>query len=681
MRRVRAAAPLAIAFSVIAMVALALINPVTTPPAAATAKFDPGMIISDEVFYDSQTMTVAQIQTFLNQRGSRCNSTNTSAECLKDYTETTGSRSATSRCAAYRGASNQTAAQIIADVARICDINPQVLLVTLQKEQGLVTTTSPTARKYQIAMGYGCPDTAPCDTEYYGFFNQMYNAASQFQRYRQNPSRYAYVAGRTNFISYHPRSSCGSSPVYIENQATAGLYNYTPYQPNSAALAAGYGTGNSCSSYGNRNFFNYFNDWFDSLTTNATPLGVLDSVSSKGDTITVRGWALDPDTSNSIRVHVYVDGKGAASIAADQNRPDLVGPYGLGPNHGFSTEIKSTSGTHRVCAYAIDSAGGTNKSLGCKSVQTSVNKPLIALDSVTSDGADVRVRGWAMSRETRDPIRVHVYADGRPVASVAANRSRPDVDSHLGNGANHGYDTTIRLTPGSHRVCAYAIDPFGGPATASCKNVGVSAQRPLGIIDSATSTAGAIEISGWAMSWHTTSPVSVRATIDGAVVATERASDSRPDVGRAYGNGSQHGYSLSLAATPGSHRVCMEVVDDYDQTRSLGCRNVTVRTSVPVGIIDEVRTGDGTITLRGWAMSKQTPNPIRIHTYVDGRGANSSAADQSRPDVDRAYGNGANHGFQVTVSASPGSHRVCMYAINPFAGSNKTLGCRSVDVP
>jgi hypothetical protein len=65
-------------------------------------------------------------------------------------------------------------------------------------------------------------------------------------------------------VRYHPNSACGTVPVYIQNQATAGLYNYTPYTPNEAALRAGYGTGDGCSAYGNRNFFSYFTDWFGS---------------------------------------------------------------------------------------------------------------------------------------------------------------------------------------------------------------------------------------------------------------------------------------------------------------------------------------------------------------------------------------------------------------------------------
>ncbi|MBQ3320879.1 S-layer homology domain-containing protein, partial [Candidatus Saccharibacteria bacterium] len=68
------------------------------------------------------------------------------------------------------------------------------------------------------------------------------------------------------YIQYNPDSSCGGSTVYIENLATSSLYRYTPYQPNASSLAAGYGTGNSCSAYGNRNFYLYFNDWFGDST-------------------------------------------------------------------------------------------------------------------------------------------------------------------------------------------------------------------------------------------------------------------------------------------------------------------------------------------------------------------------------------------------------------------------------
>ncbi|MGY2005222.1 LGFP repeat-containing protein [Blastococcus sp. SYSU DS1024] len=228
--------------------------------AADLSAFRAGDIVSDAVYFNPSTMTPDQVQAFLVQKGANCTAGDL---CMKNYRMSTWTRTG-SNCATYQGAANERAADIIWKVAQACGINPQVLLVTLQKEQGLITATSPTSKKYRIAMGYGCPDTAPCDEQYYGFFNQVYMAAWQFRRYTTLPRNYGYKAGLTNTVRWHPNSACGSTQVYIANQATANLYNYTPYQPNSAALAAGYGTGDSCSSYGNRNFFSYFSDWFGS---------------------------------------------------------------------------------------------------------------------------------------------------------------------------------------------------------------------------------------------------------------------------------------------------------------------------------------------------------------------------------------------------------------------------------
>jgi hypothetical protein len=138
--------------------------------------------------------------------------------------------------------------------------------VLLQKEQSLLTDDWPWSIQYRSATGYGCPDTAPCDSEYYGFFNQVYSAARQFKRYGLDKDLFSYRAGSNNYIQYNPNAGCGGSTVYIQNQATAGLYNYTPYQPNTSALNNLYGSGDGCGAYGNRNFWRLFNDWFGSTT-------------------------------------------------------------------------------------------------------------------------------------------------------------------------------------------------------------------------------------------------------------------------------------------------------------------------------------------------------------------------------------------------------------------------------
>ncbi|MCR2793751.1 hypothetical protein NQ156_11815 [Microbacterium sp. zg.Y625] len=263
---------------------------------AAVTGFDPGNIIDDAVFFASGTMSVAEIQSFLNARVPSCDPGYT---CLKDYAQATSSRAADAMCRSYTGKPRETSAEIIYNVAQACGINPQVILVTLQKEQSLVTDTYPYDSQYKIAMGQGCPDTAACDSRYFGFFNQVYGAAWQLKRYANPPGTQQYFTwyapGRTWNIRYHPEVSCGSSPVYVQNQATANLYYYTPYQPNRASLAAGYGQGDGCSSYGNRNFHNYFTAWFGS-TKSLGPAAIAAKYAAVGGAAGALGGALNAPT-------------------------------------------------------------------------------------------------------------------------------------------------------------------------------------------------------------------------------------------------------------------------------------------------------------------------------------------------------------------------------------------------
>lgn len=237
-----------------------VVGPSAPAQAADASQFNPGLIISDAKFFNGAALTASDVQNFLNTHGPACQAGYT---CLRSYHQVTTDKVAQpGNCDAYVSSGDETAATIIARVGQICGISQAALIVLLQKEQGLVTSSAPSATAYRSATGYGCPDTSACDANYYGFFNQVYDAALQFRRYAANPTHWNYLAGRVNSILYSPNLACGAGDVLIQNQATAGLYNYTPYQPNAAALAHLYGTGDSCSSYGNRNFWAYYTDWF-----------------------------------------------------------------------------------------------------------------------------------------------------------------------------------------------------------------------------------------------------------------------------------------------------------------------------------------------------------------------------------------------------------------------------------
>lgn len=229
-----------------------------TSDAANVSKFDPGNLISDSVMSNKSTMNVQQIQAFLDSKNN-CNNTNTHMAAWYPHLQYT-IRDGKFVCMAKDSFGGQSAAQIIWQVAQDYSINPQVLIVLLEKEQGLVSDTWPNNVQYRTATGYGCPDTAPCDSQYFGLNNQLRQAASLF-RTVLNGGWSNYPVGHT-YVQYNPNGACGGSVINIQNRATSALYRYTPYQPNQSALNAGYGIGDSCGAYGNRNFWMLFTDWF-----------------------------------------------------------------------------------------------------------------------------------------------------------------------------------------------------------------------------------------------------------------------------------------------------------------------------------------------------------------------------------------------------------------------------------
>lgn len=292
------------AWSLVALAVFSLVL-VFMPPlapeanAASASDWDPGYIIDDSVFYNSSSMTAGEIQTFLNSQVPSCRAGYT---CLKDYAQSTDNRPADAFCNGYVASPRETAAQIIDNVARSCGINQRVLLVLLEKEQSLVTSTAPQPRNFSAAMGQGCPDTAPCDPSTQGFQYQVYYSARQFEIYRAYPNTFGYRAQRWNTILYNQNTNCGTQSVFINNQATAALYIYTPYTPNAAALANMYGLGDGCSAYGNRNFWRIFTDWFGNPRTYEVHPGFVPYWNSRGGASGVMG--------NPISYARFVDANG-----------------------------------------------------------------------------------------------------------------------------------------------------------------------------------------------------------------------------------------------------------------------------------------------------------------------------------------------------------------------------------
>ncbi len=112
---------------------------------AVSEPFNPTAVITDAEFNDTATMTCGAIQDFLSRRPG----------VLKSYV-----------------IDNKSAAQIICEQARRFNVNPRILLVLLQKEQGLLSDTAPAQSQFDWAAG-----CAPGWDASRGFPNQIECAA------------------------------------------------------------------------------------------------------------------------------------------------------------------------------------------------------------------------------------------------------------------------------------------------------------------------------------------------------------------------------------------------------------------------------------------------------------------------------------------------------------------------
>ncbi|MCL5996452.1 MAG: hypothetical protein M1546_10430 [Chloroflexi bacterium] len=157
---------------------------VSLPPSRAEAlvePFDATYVMADEEFNDSYAMSCDQIQEFLNGR----------TGALKNYV-----------------LDGKSAAQIVCEQSNRFGINPRLILVLLQKEQGLLGETEPSQDALDWAAGCG-----PGWDEAKGFAYQVECAARTLRR------RFDSV----------PLGDVVDNVVPV-NRATLALYRYNNHQ-------------------------------------------------------------------------------------------------------------------------------------------------------------------------------------------------------------------------------------------------------------------------------------------------------------------------------------------------------------------------------------------------------------------------------------------------------------------
>lgn len=398
---------------------------------AFAINFQPGRIINDGIFVNKNAMSLDDIRNFINAKGVSC--MDGEAPCLKNFSE--GGRSA---------------AQIIYDASQANNINPQALIVTLQKETGLLTKSAPGAWRYRTATGYGCPDKADCEGLYYGFTNQIDNTANMYHKIMINsPNWYSpYVVGN-NYVAWHPDfwdtatnswvDRCGGTNVYIENRATQALYSYTPYQPNAAALAAGYGDGDACSSYGNRNFFNYFRDWFGNPTIEGRVyIEQLDSVADIDGKVAKIGFRLNSRPDYPVTISFRLSDTTIAGVVGGISTLTIQPGNWNNPSQNV------------VMVYGKDN--GSNQTNGVTLETTDIASPDPQFDLL--DGSDLGDPFIVIQGGSRDVYRLysqsldrHIYTSR--ISEVTLLQSRGyKLDGPVFNACEAGSIPIVRVTKG-----------------------------------------------------------------------------------------------------------------------------------------------------------------------------------------------------------------------------------------
>jgi hypothetical protein len=212
--------------------------------------FNPNKILEDSEILNYNTMGLADIQTFLQNKGSFLSNyttanTNgdlkTAAAIIYDATHNNYD------CDSVTLSDQPTEAEKKLKCQAITTVNPKLILMLMQKEASLIEDGAPPQNHLDWATGYGCPDSWVCNPYYKGFGKQINSAALQFLAYMNEPDNYPFHVGQTYIakdkysilkspgraITDGDYNSIMNSPdlvtVVPQNLATAALYSYTPH--------------------------------------------------------------------------------------------------------------------------------------------------------------------------------------------------------------------------------------------------------------------------------------------------------------------------------------------------------------------------------------------------------------------------------------------------------------------
>lgn len=199
------------------------------------------------------------------------------------------------------------------------------------------------------------------------------------------------------------------------------------------------------------------------------PDGRLDVAQGGLGTVTLKGWAYDPnDPSKTVAVDMYIGGNpGDANaekhrVLADQPREDVNSARGIEGDHGFDVTIPvAKSGNQTINMYVLGLTSGNNKLVASKdvSIAQDTEKPVISDVKVIS----VSKSGYTISCKVTD----NVHVDRVQFPTWTSYNGQDDLapnwqTNEAVRGSQNGNTWTFRVKASEHNneLGEYATDIY-----------------------------------------------------------------------------------------------------------------------------------------------------------------------------------------------------------------------------
>jgi murein DD-endopeptidase MepM/ murein hydrolase activator NlpD len=298
--------------------------------------------------------------------------------------------------------------------------------------------------------------------------------SAQFNALADNPKDGTYIAGATSGRVFR---IAGGAPQYVSKWSNMGGEKPTIKVDDFTIDRAG-GTGKV--------------SYLRAYPRNGTYLKALPTdgvyVVAGGAPIHVSSWANVGGSKTTVGIDKWaIDRAGGTGTAKYLRGYPATGTFLRGYLTGAVYRVVNGGATsgHAFHVKSWDPYGGPKPVVNVD--QTSVDNcnhlncsPFGYLDAASGGTGEFTLRGWAMDPNTTNPVTIHVYSNGKHIATKVARRVRSDLDKAFHRGSAFGYDETVPALSGQHQVCVYGINQGKGSNSRidDCINVTVTAAAP-----------------------------------------------------------------------------------------------------------------------------------------------------------------------------------------------------------